>query len=131
MPTLPLPNVRARPHTARVESMQRRDPNLPVGGVDFRTGEPVLPKEYVKKKFRAPLTARLRTRGASNHAEARTHSGSSEKMRDAVHPRSRIDDAGLRDSPFFAARSPSLLPCSLQRAGRLGEMRPTRERIWL
>ncbi len=110
MPTLPLPNLRARPHTARVESMQRRDPNLPVGGVDFRTGEPVLPREYTKKKFRAPLTARIRTRGASNPAEARAERGSPEKARDAVHLRPRIDDAGLRDSPFYA-RSPSLLPC--------------------
>lgn len=59
MPTLPQPNVRLRPYTAHGS----RGPELPVGGVHYRTGDLVLPREYVRKKPpvpAAPLSARVR-----------------------------------------------------------------------
>ena len=53
------PNLRKRPHTSRTASQSRRDADLPVGGVDFRTGEPVTPREYIPKKIHPPLSARI------------------------------------------------------------------------
>jgi hypothetical protein len=114
MPTLPLPNLRARPHTARIPSEHRRGWIQPVGGVDFRTGEPVLPKEYAPKPFRAPLTSRIRTRGTSNRSEAPGRSGSSEVAHNVAHPRPRVNDASLCEDLYFAARSPPLVPFLLQ-----------------
>jgi hypothetical protein len=45
MPMLPQQNWRPRPYTARTSSHKPHDANLPVGGVDFRTGDVLEPKQ--------------------------------------------------------------------------------------
>ena len=107
MPIFPQPNLRRRPHTARTAPRQR-DPELPVGGVHFRTGEPVLPKEYAPKTFRAPLTSRIRPSGYSDsilrHGIHNRDDSDSTKRRQASRDLN-VHNTGVRDALFATARS--------------------------
>ncbi len=114
MPTLPQPNWRPRPWTTRGAS---RAPELPVGGVDYRTGELVRPRAHPRSKVLppAPLSARLRQAGRNTYS---VHTSGSTTAREsgAQHEAKAGYELmpGCGESHFSRCATSPTTPCSVE-----------------
>jgi len=113
-------HLRQRPQTARTSSLRRGDPVFPVGGVDFRTGEPVHhPKESQRKKLSlaGSLSARMRPVGYS--ANRINVGGNTNFSRPSLPPCPPIPvDAASRESHFSRSLLPTRSSVRVNRARR-------------